>query len=795
MSSTVLTSEAAISDSLSPELGEIAAAVEILSETRFRIEGRPGQVGQPRPLFAPSYRRDPGAGFSPALARLIAALSDELYGTWYTRAERRPSPPSDPEADARACRDHLRSLSAANRGRGAWEPGWRWRRFAGPDRVEVERYGVVFHCGADLVRLSASPAEPRPGAPCRVRVPAETRGLQPGCWSVLGETDPRDPDEAPGLLRVYWHLLPAAAPRLVHHLTSELNARRLPFRLKLLADPRNYRRADAGVLYLDPRDWKAARPVVGRAYREVKGRLRPEVPRLAAHLGPGLGLSEGRADGASFGTGACVLIARALVAAFAAGEVTPAARRRAVADAFRAAGLDPRHPYRAPGSRAVYRPLAEEEVAPPAPAPTRPASPAAEPQPSRDPEELARRIGDALCASAFRHDGHCNWLGSAPTPEPAGGLAQQALGADLYGGTSGVAVFLAELYRAGGEGEHRRTAIAAQRQAVAALRTEPERWAPLAYYEGQLGVAWAARRVAALTGTEELDRQADELFGSLLPPRPGARRPDLVSGSAGAILALLGLHRETGRSGLLASAVRLGRELVREADPATGRVDRPALTGFGHGAAGIGLALLELGAAAGRSDFFGAADRLFAYEDACFDPRRGGWPDFRSWTPAEPPSAVMVAWCHGATGIALSRLRAIEVDPARARRYRPAARAGLAATAESIERDLDRPGADVGLCHGLSGKAEVLALGAEMLDDPELRATARRAGAALPGLAGSALKSTDPSLFTGAAGIGYTMLRLARPQRVPSMLLPANLSARRKPCQEETLHASHDLHR
>ncbi len=70
-----------------------------------------------------------------------------------------------------------------------------------------------------------------------------------------------------------------------------------------------------------------------------------------------------------------------------------------------------------------------------------------------------------------------------------------------------------------------------------------------------------------------------------------------------------------------------------------------------HGAAGLGLALLELYAAIGRPDFLDAARRAFEYEDSLFDPDPGNW---RVLRPDVPPPGFTCTWCYGAAGIALS---------------------------------------------------------------------------------------------------------------------------------------------
>src|SRR5919107_1976966 len=63
----------------------------------------------------------------------------------------------------------------------------------------------------------------------------------------------------------------------------------------------------------------------------------------------------------------------------------------------------------------------------------------------------ATRIGETLCATAYRDAlrTHCAWMGYADVGSPAQGnetTAFAAVDANLYSGTAGVALFLAELY-------------------------------------------------------------------------------------------------------------------------------------------------------------------------------------------------------------------------------------------------------------------------------------------------------------------------------------------------------------
>jgi lantibiotic modifying enzyme len=82
------------------------------------------------------------------------------------------------------------------------------------------------------------------------------------------------------------------------------------------------------------------------------------------------------------------------------------------------------------------------------------------------------------------------------------------------------------------------------------------------------------------------------------------------------------------------------------------------------------------------------------------------------------------------------------------------------------------------LCHGDLGNVDFLLLASARLADPRWPAeTGRLAGAILGSierngwLCGVPLAVETPGLMTGLAGIGYGLLRLAVPTRVPSVLV------------------------
>src|SRR5262249_34564529 len=144
----------------------------------------------------------------------------------------------------------------------------------------------------------------------------------------------------------------------------------------------------------------------------------------------------------------------------------------------------------------------------------------------------------------------------------------------------------------------------------------------------------------------------DELIGA-------DKQLDIIGGSAGGILGLLRLYRDTQSEGVLERAIKCGEHLMsqprlgpdgRRSWVGQGFGARP-LNGMSHGAAGFAYALASLAAASGREEFARAAAECIAFEDSSYDAEHKNWPDLRD--PSGP--AWSCRWCHGAPGIGLAR--------------------------------------------------------------------------------------------------------------------------------------------
>src|SRR5262249_12347566 len=154
------------------------------------------------------------------------------------------------------------------------------------------------------------------------------------------------------------------------------------------------------------------------------------------------------------------------------------------------------------------------------------------------------------------------------------------------------------------------------------------------------------------------------------------------------------------------------------------------LTGFSHGASGIGWALLELHAKTGDSRYRHAAEQAFLYERSHFDSHHQNWPDFRNMEEAGMPvrsdqPSFAVSWCHGAPGIGLARLRAATLTGDAT--YREEAELAVATTSQILTESAGRY-ENFSLCHGVGGNCDTLIEASRILSERRYLEIAQHAG-------------------------------------------------------------------
>jgi type 2 lantibiotic biosynthesis protein LanM len=403
-----------------------------------------------------------------------------------------------------------------------------------------------------------------------------------------------------------------------------------------------------------------------------------------------------------------------------------------------------------------------------------------EPEQSLRPEEAvpptkeiflaeADRIAGVLSRHAIRRGPGAAWIGLDWLGDFE--VSQLiCLGPELYNGVSGIAVFLAAHAAVTASPSSGELALAGLTHLRKELKSRnAARVARSIGIGGATGlgsIVYALTVVANCLGNEEVLADAGvaaQLFTDDLIAAD--QRLDVIGGSAGAILGLLRLYRDTQAGDVLDRAAKCGEHLLghRRCGPDGRRswigqgFGQQPLTGMSHGAAGFAYALASLAAVTGRDDFGQAASECIAFEDSSYDGERKNWPDLRG---AGPPS-WSCQWCHGAPGIGLARIATVK----RGTMDATALTADVRHAVDGVKRGWR--GAVDTLCCGTLGSIEFFCEAAGALERGDLRDLASQRMLAILQTAAatgdyrwnSGKGQFNLGLFRGLAGVGYTLLR------------------------------------
>ncbi|HET7293931.1 MAG TPA: type 2 lanthipeptide synthetase LanM family protein [Vicinamibacteria bacterium] len=366
---------------------------------------------------------------------------------------------------------------------------------------------------------------------------------------------------------------------------------------------------------------------------------------------------------------------------------------------------------------------------------------------SREGEALwlraAELLGDAILARGRRGGDHELAWSDCDSRGPHGRH-------DLYRGRAGIALFFAALAAVTRHARFAEAAASLRRPFESALDASspasPLGWPSIGACGGLGSVVFAVATAGRLLEDSAWTELALRWAAGITPERI-ERDPhlDVVEGTAGALLALLSLDRDSA-PWIEERTIRCARRLVDA---------RLASAGFAHGAAGVVYALSR---ACER-----AADAALAA-----DVRRA-----RRAARGLPSPAGMTAWCHGAAGVGLAL--ALTPEAFRDEELLEELRAAAHATAGAPPHRVDH------LCCGNLGRGEALLAMGTRLGDPGLVASSQAiasriavrvcaAGSSGARTEGFEHRTFHPGFFRGLSGIGYQLLRMAAPSRLPSVL-------------------------
>lgn len=368
-----------------------------------------------------------------------------------------------------------------------------------------------------------------------------------------------------------------------------------------------------------------------------------------------------------------------------------------------------------------------------------------------------------------------------------------------YSGTSGIAMYLLQLYRYTKDEKYLNEAESAIQWTVAsAMDSHSHNYS---FYTGRMSVVQVLLSFYEATGQRWYLDSACKLASGIdsFISNEGALC-ELLNGISGALIGLLRLHTACGDDSVL-NSIRICTEQLLDKAVVTPRgqlfwdrhnMNVAPLCGLSHGNSGIGYAFLELGFFFNNPSFYWIAERAFQYENAHWNRKTKNWRDLRSLYRVNSErydtdfrnqefdvfyeSQDMAAWCHGAPGIGLSRLRAYELTK------KPMYLVDLQ-RAMMKTKQVTKFMRTATLCHGKAGNASLFIEAYKQTKRPEYLKLAmdvahdivlsrEKDGFYASGHnISSELQQEDNSLFMGNAGIGYFFLQIVQPDDIPPIAI------------------------
>lgn len=399
-----------------------------------------------------------------------------------------------------------------------------------------------------------------------------------------------------------------------------------------------------------------------------------------------------------------------------------------------------------------------------------------------------KTIYDKIRQSAIEKNGSCTWLGFQwiDAHNRVGQLAP--LGLNLYEGNAGMALFLAAYANIFVDQTSKKYAMAVLQPFLKAMEEENFnagiRQIGLGGATGVGGQIYTLTTLAALLEINELQERALTLADLITTYMiQSDRKFDVIGGGSGAILSLIKLYRATNEKRVLAKAEEIAQFLLDSRIPIDGFTLWPfegtarALTGFSHGTAGYAYTFSLLSKVTNNPKYQNAVEECLAYEQSVFSNDEGNWPDKRNLISLQNPSKKLLflcQWCHGSGGIGLSRIAMKHYGDDRG----ASTNLDISRAIQSVKRnwphDLDH------LCCGNSGNAELLLeSGLKLGNSDDLYESRKMLSQVITQArenGGYQFAHASPveynvSLFTGIAGIGYSILRQLKPNKIPNVLI------------------------
>ncbi|MEC1543694.1 type 2 lanthipeptide synthetase LanM family protein [Bacillus halotolerans] len=371
--------------------------------------------------------------------------------------------------------------------------------------------------------------------------------------------------------------------------------------------------------------------------------------------------------------------------------------------------------------------------------------------------EEALEIGRLLMERAILEDNmEANWLGLNLNDKA--GLSVSVKGPDLYDGLIGYALFFAYLAKETNNEEYEKMSRGAIRTVVRKAGDKPLNDS-ISAFSGEGSLIYGLVHLGLLWNDQELIKQAKGRLRYVYEIVKKEKNLDFSGGLAGFIILCLNIFNEIRDDDYLNVALQAGDQLMIML------VENNITTGLAHGAAGYAWALGLLGELSQEEKYKAEAQKLLVYENTFYNDCTGNWDKNADEKKGE---RNRVYWCHGAPGIALSRIMLKDIINSRTIKEDIDIALRKLITEGGIESHC--------LCHGTIGNADILLTAAEELNEGnfriqalELTKTALTQKKVHGWVYGLDPRAEMDGFMLGSTGIGYCLLRM-KSKKMPSVL-------------------------
>lgn len=358
------------------------------------------------------------------------------------------------------------------------------------------------------------------------------------------------------------------------------------------------------------------------------------------------------------------------------------------------------------------------------------------------------------------------------------------LGSYLYDGISGVAVFVFAMKRIYSNKKIellcnclKKTLSESIEQALKKTNIEIE---ISGAFCGNSSLMYICQILYQLTEDIDFIRYMEKIYDKIADLLVENHNNDIIFGHAGTILVLLNAYELSGEEKYINCAIKLAEQLEKNAVRISndyvgwiGENNARPLAGFSHGNSGIALALIKLAYHTKIQKYYVLAKQAIQYENSLYDVRKNNWLDMRIFSGQEVKDiGDPVAWCHGAGGILLARVKMLQYvdDDWKKNIYKDIEKAKR----KMLECGMSKIQC---LCHGNIGNVEILIEVASVMKDKELYefsqhvleniirdANEKGWNVGQPG------NESNVGFMLGISGIGYSLLKIRKLNLLPSIL-------------------------